>query len=160
MLGKAGHYGLYAFMTIMPTSGILMGYYGGMSRGHHSQRKNGCLLSQVAWILSRLVHSSIYASDLADFLLLDTLFSYLFPYKHGYSMHQARGYHFSGTFHNDELISHANRPLQWFKLSVSSCVLWCAPDIAFRSPPRFPHVFFGVPRTLLFARPLRCTLRS
>ena len=28
-LAKVGHYGLYAFMTIMPASGIAMGYYGG-----------------------------------------------------------------------------------------------------------------------------------
>lgn len=27
--GKVTHYGLYAFMTIMPASGIAMGYYGG-----------------------------------------------------------------------------------------------------------------------------------
>ena len=29
VLAKAGHYGLYAFMTIMPATGIAMGYYGG-----------------------------------------------------------------------------------------------------------------------------------
>lgn len=28
-LGKLGHYGLYAFMTIMPATGVAMGYYGG-----------------------------------------------------------------------------------------------------------------------------------
>lgn len=29
MAGKVTHYGLYAFMTIMPASGIAMGYFGG-----------------------------------------------------------------------------------------------------------------------------------
>eukprot|EP00536_Pseudo-nitzschia_multiseries_P000460 jgi/Psemu1/249542/estExt_Genewise1Plus.C_60051 len=29
VLGKISHYSLYAFMTIMPASGIAMGYYGG-----------------------------------------------------------------------------------------------------------------------------------
>ena len=29
MASKVTHYGLYAFMTIMPASGIAMGYYGG-----------------------------------------------------------------------------------------------------------------------------------
>ena len=28
-LGNIAHYGLYAFMTIMPATGIAMGYYGG-----------------------------------------------------------------------------------------------------------------------------------
>mmetsp|Transcript_623 Transcript_623/g.1761 ORF Transcript_623/g.1761 Transcript_623/m.1761 type:complete len:189 (-) Transcript_623:309-875(-) len=28
-LGRLGHYALYGFMTVMPVSGILMGYYGG-----------------------------------------------------------------------------------------------------------------------------------
>ena len=30
ILAKAGHYGLYGFMTVMPATGIAMGYYGGM----------------------------------------------------------------------------------------------------------------------------------
>ena len=29
LAGKAGHYALYGFMTIMPASGIAMGYFGG-----------------------------------------------------------------------------------------------------------------------------------
>jgi cytochrome b561 len=29
MLANVSHYSLYAFMTIMPASGIAMGYYGG-----------------------------------------------------------------------------------------------------------------------------------
>lgn len=29
VLGKVGHYALYGFMTIMPATGIAMGYYGG-----------------------------------------------------------------------------------------------------------------------------------
>lgn len=35
-----------------------------------------------------------------------------FLYQHGYSMRQARGSHFSGTFHNYEFFSNANRSSQ------------------------------------------------
>jgi cytochrome b561 len=34
ILGNIGHYSLYAFMTIMPASGIAMGYYGGNEKFH------------------------------------------------------------------------------------------------------------------------------
>jgi hypothetical protein len=32
VLANAGHAGLYVFMTVMPATGILMGYYGGTKR--------------------------------------------------------------------------------------------------------------------------------
>lgn len=51
--GTAGHYALYAFMTIMPASGIAMGYYGGKGLPFFyttipgAEKTNGAIAKQV-----------------------------------------------------------------------------------------------------------------
>jgi cytochrome b561 len=59
MAGKVTHYGLYAFMTIMPASGIAMGYYGGKGLPFFfttlpgASEKNGGIAKNVSGMLLR-----------------------------------------------------------------------------------------------------------
>eukprot|EP00545_Synedropsis_sp_CCMP1620_P010085 CAMPEP_0119003480 /NCGR_PEP_ID=MMETSP1176-20130426/587_1 /TAXON_ID=265551 /ORGANISM="Synedropsis recta cf, Strain CCMP1620" /LENGTH=183 /DNA_ID=CAMNT_0006955089 /DNA_START=34 /DNA_END=585 /DNA_ORIENTATION=- len=60
LAGKVTHYGLYAFMTIMPASGIAMGYYGGKGLPFFfttisgASQKNGQIAKNSFWVHKQL----------------------------------------------------------------------------------------------------------
>jgi cytochrome b561 len=67
VLAKLGHVGLYVFLTVMPASGIAMGYYGGM------------LLLLSSSLLFYELKMNIGINDESIFLVLSPHF-YIFPF--------------------------------------------------------------------------------